>query len=98
MKTNVSGVETKDVDTDARTVTGLASTWELNLGGDVIRKGAFTRTLDHWRQSGRAREAEEADAGLVTTFSVPDDEDGRKILTRVEAGIVNSMSIGYNDS
>lgn len=34
-----------------RTFDGLAATWDLDLGGDVIERGAFKRTLDHWRKS-----------------------------------------------
>ena len=50
----VSRFETKAVDNEARTFEGYASTWDLDLGGDVIRPGAFKRTLDHWQGSGRA--------------------------------------------
>ena len=46
--------EVKALDTEARTFEGLASTWDQDLGGDVIHPGAFKRTLDHWRKSGRA--------------------------------------------
>ena len=45
----------KAVDTEARTFEGLASTWDLDLGGDIIHRGAFSRTLDHWRASGGKR-------------------------------------------
>lgn len=45
--------EVKASDTDSRTFEGLASTWELDLGGDVIHKGAFARTLREWKASGR---------------------------------------------
>lgn len=46
--------EVKELDTEERTFEGLASTWDQDLGGDVIHPGAFKRTLDHWRKSGRA--------------------------------------------
>jgi len=45
--------EVKAVDDGAMTFEGLSSTWDLDLGGDVIEKGAFTRTLDHWRSSAK---------------------------------------------
>jgi len=45
--------EVKETDEEQRTFRGLASTWDLDLGGDVIHRGAFKRTLDHWRRSGR---------------------------------------------
>lgn len=44
-------IKADSVDEGARTFTGLASTWDLDLGGDVIRKGAFKRTLKSWRDS-----------------------------------------------
>lgn len=44
---------TKAVSAKERTFEGLLSTWELDFGGDVIHRGAFKRTLDDWRGSGR---------------------------------------------
>lgn len=46
-------LEVKDINTDTHTFTGLASTWDLDLGGDVIRKGAFKRTLRNWKSAKR---------------------------------------------
>jgi HK97 family phage prohead protease len=45
--------ELKAVDEEARTFSGLASTWDQDLGGDVIEAGAFKRTLSHWRKGKR---------------------------------------------
>lgn len=45
--------ELKSVDVDARRFTGLASTWSLDLDGEVIERGAFARSLDHWRGSAK---------------------------------------------
>lgn len=44
-------VKADSLDDSARTFTGLASTWDLDLGGDVILKGAFRKTLADWRRS-----------------------------------------------
>lgn len=44
-------VKADSIDEDERTFTGLASTWDIDLGGDVIHKGAFKQTLNHWRSS-----------------------------------------------
>jgi len=52
-KAIVRPFEIKAVDATERTFEGLASTWDLDLVGDVIHRGAFRRTLSHWRQSGR---------------------------------------------
>jgi uncharacterized protein len=43
--------EVKAADFESRTFEGLASTWDLDSGGDIIHKGAYKRTLSHWRQS-----------------------------------------------
>lgn len=51
MTKNFAPFEVKAVDTAARTFSGLASTWDDDLGGDRIVKGAFARTIDAWRGS-----------------------------------------------
>ena len=43
----------KAVDQKARKFSGLASTWEKDLGNDVIHKGAFSKTLTDWRKSSK---------------------------------------------
>lgn len=43
--------EVKAIDEANRTFKGLASTWDLDLGGDVIERGAFKRTLRNWKSS-----------------------------------------------
>jgi HK97 family phage prohead protease len=45
----------KGIDRTARTFEGYASTWDLDLGGDIIHKGAYARTLDHWRAANGKR-------------------------------------------
>lgn len=52
-KALVTRLEVKEVDEEARTFSGLAATWDLDLGGDVIEKGAFKRTLKNWKKSKR---------------------------------------------
>jgi uncharacterized protein len=49
----LSRLEVKSVDEEARTFKGLASTKDLDFGGDVVEKGAFKRTLSNWRKSKR---------------------------------------------
>jgi HK97 family phage prohead protease len=55
-KTNEIGLlpfpfEVKATDEAKRTFSGRASTWDLDMGQDVIRPGAFTRTLEHWSRN-----------------------------------------------
>lgn len=45
--------EIKQTDDEARTFTGLAATWDLDLGGDVIRRGAFKETLSEIEKADR---------------------------------------------
>lgn len=45
----------KSIDESARRFTGLASTWDLDFGMDVIRRGAFAKTLGDWRSSNGTR-------------------------------------------
>lgn len=52
--TTLARFEVKALDESARTFSGLASTWEQDLGDDVIHQGAFRRTLDSWRASKRS--------------------------------------------
>jgi len=47
----VTPFEVKAFDESERTFDGLAATWDLDLGGDVIEPGAFKRTLNNWRAS-----------------------------------------------
>jgi HK97 family phage prohead protease len=39
--------------TDRGEFTAIAAAWTLDRDGDVIVKGAFRRTIDRWRQSGK---------------------------------------------
>lgn len=45
--------QVKQLDENARTFEGLSSTWQLDLGDDVIHRGAFKNWLADWRKSGR---------------------------------------------
>ena len=49
----VTRFEVKALDEEARTFSGMAATWDLDLGGDVIEPGAFKRTLKNWQKSKR---------------------------------------------
>lgn len=47
-------IKADDVDEEERTFEGLAAVYDLDLGGDVIHKGAFKKTLSTWKKSGEA--------------------------------------------
>jgi HK97 family phage prohead protease len=46
-------MEVKQLDEEARTFEGLASTWDRDLGDDVIKPGAFKKTIRDWKAAGR---------------------------------------------
>lgn len=52
-KSLVTRFEVKELDEEARTFSGLAATYDLDLGGDVIEPGAFKRTLKNWKKAKR---------------------------------------------
>jgi HK97 family phage prohead protease len=109
-------LEVKSIDEANMRFTGLASTWDLDLGGDVIEQGAFKRTLAHWRKSkkplplldshnaystvkavvGKMLSGTETDKGLECEFEMlADDADSKAVFSRVKAGLVDGLSIGY---
>ena len=49
----VARFEVKALDEEARTFSGLAATYALDLGGDVIEPGAFKKTLKDWKRGKR---------------------------------------------
>jgi HK97 family phage prohead protease len=44
-------VKADTVKTDERTFEGLAAVWTLDLGNDIIKKGAFITTIATWKKS-----------------------------------------------
>lgn len=45
--------EVKGLDVEARTFEGLASTWDRDMGDDVIHRGAFKDWLTEWEKGGK---------------------------------------------
>lgn len=97
-----------------RRFTGLASTWDLDYGGDVIAKGAFSRSLKNWKAAGHTIPlidqhnygsvtsvvgkmigAEETDDGLLSDFEIIGGAEGEPYRRRVEEGLIDGLSIGY---
>ena len=46
-------IKADSIDDESRTFSGLAATWDLDSGGDVIHQGAFKKTLKEWRKGKR---------------------------------------------
>jgi len=94
------------VDMDKRTFTGYASTWDVDQGGDLIVKGAFTKTLkeagnrvkvlwQHHEPIGRPVEMAEDNKGLLVTAKVSNTRLGDEALELMRDEVIDRMSIGY---
>lgn len=98
---------------DAGTLEGYASTFgNVDLGGDIIVKGAFTKTIANIKANGiplLADHVASTSSVLGTIFDASEDEAGLKVKARFSSapsaqdvrtklleGHLNRMSIGYD--
>ena len=98
--------EVKDV-TDEGTFTGVLSVYDVvDLGNDLVEKGAFARTLQHslgnipclWQHSepiGTLQVMDTGNALEVKGKLVLEVQRAREALALMKAGAVKGMSIGY---
>lgn len=98
--------ESKAVNTEKRTFEGYASTFDLDQGGDLITKGAFTKTLQeagsrvkvlwqHHEPIGRPLEMEEDEKGLFVKAKISKTRLGDEALELMKDRVIDRMSIGY---
>jgi HK97 family phage prohead protease len=100
--------KTEDIDAEKRIVSGYASTYDLDQGGDIIVRGAFAKTLetsaskvkvlwqhDHKSPIGRPVSMREDDRGLYVESYIAKTRQGDEALELAREGIIDSMSIGY---
>ena len=97
------------IDFEGRTFEGHAAVFgNVDLGGDIIHPGAFTKTLNErggkikllWQHDlseplGRPLELAEDNAGLFVKGIISDTRRGRDALALLRDGAINEMSIGY---
>lgn len=98
------------VDTSKRTITAIASKMEIeDLGADIIHRGAFKKTLKerlpknrikfmfgHRELLGLMVHGEEDGDNLITVNKIDNILRGDEVLTHIEAGTLNEMSIGFD--
>lgn len=92
---------------DGWEVAGYASTWDRDLGGDVVHPGAFKASLesgarvrflfahDAAQPLGRPLELNEDATGLFGRFRVSKTRLGQDIHTLLNDGALDSFSIGF---
>lgn len=94
---------------DDNSFSGFASTPDLDQGGDIVAKGAFSRTIAQrggkikmlWNHKsdampvGKYTLVEEREGGLYVEGKVSDTTSGRDVMTLLRDGAIDSMSIGF---
>ena len=106
-------METKSVQFNVKSIDaagvfeGYAATWDQDLGGDIIRPGAFKKTLNDnggdmpifWRHTeliGRNMAAREDVKGLWVRGQINlDVQKGREAYALAKQGAVKGLSIGF---
>jgi hypothetical protein len=101
-------IETKRLDdTGEWLVEGYVSTFDRDLGDDVVVPGAFQKSLgngrpvrflyqhDHRQVLGRALELREDERGLFGKFAISKTTLGSDVRTLLRDGSLDSFSIGY---
>ena len=100
-------IETKRLDGDEWTVEGYASTYDRDLGDDVVVPGAFQKSLgngrpvrflfahDQRQPIGKALELREDERGLYGKFAISKTALGSDVRTLLRDGALDSFSIGY---
>jgi hypothetical protein len=92
---------------DGWEVAGYASTWDRDLGNDVVHPGAFKQTLeaggrvrflyahDAAQVLGRPLELYEDERGLFGRFRISKTRLGQDVHTLLSDGSLDSFSIGF---
>jgi hypothetical protein len=92
---------------DAWEVAGYASTYDRDLGDDVVVPGAFTKSLtggrpvrflyshDPSQVLGTVQELKEDERGLFGRFKISQTALGKDVHTLLKDGALDSFSIGY---
>lgn len=97
------------IDMSSRTIEGYAATWDLDQAGDIINKGAFTKTISEgltskrikmlWQHDlplGMPSEMFEDDRGLYVKGKISRTQLGDEALELMRDGVVDRMSIGFS--
>jgi uncharacterized protein len=95
--------------TDKRIFEGYASTWDLDLGNDIIEKGAFQVSIKDRFPKGRIKvlwqhsdpigipvHIEEDSKGLFVKAKISKTRLGDEVLELMNDGVIDQMSIGYD--
>jgi hypothetical protein len=95
-----------DVNVGARTFSGYASTWDADLGNDIISKGAFNKTLkergdrvkilwQHAEPIGKPSSMTTDSKGLLVEGKISKTRLGDEAVELMNDGVIDQMSIGF---
>jgi len=94
-----------DISIAERKVIGYAAAFVLDKGNDIIKPGAFKKTLkenksikvfyNHMNPIGRPEIMREDDKGLYTESILSKTAKADEVLELIRDGVINEMSIGY---
>ena len=94
MKLTCRGFEVKELDGQTGVFTGYASTWDQDLYGDVVVKGAFTGTLEQDFPDGGAhipihwQHQDNSPTDIIgETLSAVEDEHGLLVTARLDTDL-----------
>lgn len=104
-----SGMGIGDVDKDKSMVVGYASAFgNKDAHGDIIDRGAFKRTINNNAKRvktlmhhdpvlivGKPTSMSEDERGLYTETQISKTAQGQDLLTLIEDGVIDEMSIGF---
>jgi HK97 family phage prohead protease len=106
-------LQVKDVDKKQGIVSGYFSAFDMvDSDGDIIRKGAFTKTISEMFPKGRIKhlmnhdpskplgkllELKEDDYGLFYVSQIGKHSLGQDFIKMVESDLIREHSIGFND-
>ena len=95
-----------DVNMSSRTFAGYASTWDEDLGGDIISKGAFNKTMERkdrikvlWQHNepiGKSLNMGTDSKGLFVEGQISKTRLGDEAIELMKDGVIDQMSIGFS--
>ena len=99
--------ELKKDDIAGRVFSGYASTFDVDLGGDIITPGAFKKTIDGRQQSikvlwqhkepiGKSMRLYEDTVGLFVEGKISKTRLGDEAIELMRDGVIDKMSVGFS--
>ena len=106
MECKALNFKAEDTNLSQRTFAGYASTWDEDLGGDIITKGAFNKTMERkdrvkvlWQHNeliGKNLDMRTDSTGLFVEGKISKTRLGDEALELMNDRVIDQMSIGFS--